>query len=174
MATEGLAPNVDTGAWVGGRVVKLDLGIEELVKPVFSVRIGADRFEHCPHDLHVLLRHRPRSIPQAQESVLPVAPKVWGVQFDLRVRSGELSVTPAATGAAPEESLAGSVALRTGVPRFLSCKLPFQPLLRRDDVLRVLARHRPCSIRQRQGWGKGEGGGASRAFRGTAAPWPQG
>ena len=30
--------------------------------------VGVERVESSPHDLHVLLRHRPRSIPQAQES----------------------------------------------------------------------------------------------------------
>src|SRR5205085_6192765 len=57
MATEGLAPNVDVGAWVGGRIVPLDLGIEELLYPVVALGLGTYRLQHRSHDLHVLLRN---------------------------------------------------------------------------------------------------------------------
>src|SRR5205823_1335898 len=57
MATEGLAPNIDTGAWVGGRVVPLNLGIEELLYPVVALGLGTYRLQHRSHDLHVLVRH---------------------------------------------------------------------------------------------------------------------
>ena len=70
MATESVAPGVDsTPTWEAGQIVPLDLGIEELVKPFIAVAVRGPRsLEHRPHNLHVLLRHRPRSIAQAQDS----------------------------------------------------------------------------------------------------------
>ena len=44
----------------------LDLGVE-VPDPRVAV-VAIPRFEGRSYDLHVLLRHRPRSIPQAQES----------------------------------------------------------------------------------------------------------
>ena len=60
-------------------VAMVDLRIRKVKKIVpFDVRskpreggfrvAAVERFSNAPRDLHVLLRHRPRSIPQAQES----------------------------------------------------------------------------------------------------------
>jgi hypothetical protein len=49
----------------GARLIRGRVGVGLL--PICLPDLGLG-LEEAPHDLHVLLRHRPRSIPQAQES----------------------------------------------------------------------------------------------------------
>jgi hypothetical protein len=68
MATESIAPRVDSSTREDGHIAPLDLGIEELFQPFIGVAVRCPRSqEHRPHDLHVLLRHRLRRQPHGFE-----------------------------------------------------------------------------------------------------------
>ena len=61
----GVRATVNGRPWKLRLIVPLDFGMHFSEQ---SVEIAAvERLDSGPHDLHVLLRHRPRSIPQAQE-----------------------------------------------------------------------------------------------------------
>jgi hypothetical protein len=64
MAAKSLTAQVHTAIGKIGRVVVLDLGVEKL-DPVIQVA-SVERGIGLPHDLDVLLRHRPRSISRTR------------------------------------------------------------------------------------------------------------
>jgi hypothetical protein len=64
--SKAVYPDVRLGIEHISSGIEHDLGVRELDRSLSLAAI--QRFKDALRDLHVLLRHRPRSIPQAQES----------------------------------------------------------------------------------------------------------